>query len=71
MRPYQKIALAVGLLWVIVVFPAYLYDLNPDCGDCFKGWTPTLFFSFCMPLCLWWATGTLKHIVAWFKGSSV
>lgn len=71
MRPYQKLALVVGILWIIFILPAYMSEMGGplnDQGYRGKGWDATLGFSFGVPLFLWWVTGTLKHIIAWFRG---
>lgn len=70
MRPIHKICLVLGILWVVVVLPAYISGFNadyPELGDNRKPW---FLVSFLPPIALWLVTGTMRHLIAWFRGTN-
>ena len=66
MRTYQKVALVIGCLWAVVMLCGYM--ASTDDNGMMRTDKPFIIVSFGVPLLLWWATGTLKHMIAWFKG---
>ena len=67
MRPIHKICLVIGVLWIVVFLPAYIMGFNPDNPELDQSYKPWFLGSFGPPVLLWWLSGTLKHILAWFK----
>lgn len=65
MRPHQKVALVLGCVWI--AFIGFTFALERPMGYEGKDALTALNTTFTPVLIVWFFTGTLKHILDWFK----